>query len=147
MGTQELVELQKIKKLLKKQIDPVIKRAKKTKWKDLFKAENLTERINNFVDRISVADGIQFLAFITGIFLVYPIVYKLKPKGWWAKLSPYVTPFNLLGFLFLTPIVQAKDPIKFDGNVLAISIMTTYVFIYHGGTVIDIAKGFIAGLT
>lgn len=143
----ELVELQKIKKLLQKQVKPIIKKAKKTKWKDFLKAENLTERVNNFIDRISVADGIQFLAFITGIFLVYPIVYKLKPRGWWADLSPYISPFNILGFLILTPIVQAKDPPKFDGNVLAISIMTTYVFIYHGGTIVDIAKGFVAGLT
>jgi len=140
------VELQKIKKLLKKQIEPAIKKAKKIKLKDLLKAENLTERINNFIDRLSVADAIQFLAFTTAIWLVYPIVYRLKPRGWWEDLTPYVTPFNILGFFILTPIVQAKDKPKFDGNVLAITIMTTYLFIYHGGTIVDIAKGIISGL-
>jgi len=81
MATQELVELQKIAKLLKKQIEPTlakVKRAKKIKLKDLLKPENINERINNFLDKLTVDDAIKGSAFLLLATLIYPFVYNLK---------------------------------------------------------------------
>ena len=63
MATQELVELQKIKKLLEP-IKAVRRKAKKIKLNDLWKAENLTERINNFLDKLTADDLMSGTAII-----------------------------------------------------------------------------------
>ena len=68
MSKQELVELQKIVKILKKQREPIKearKRAKKIKLKDLLKPENLTERINNFLDKMTADDLMSGVAIIS----------------------------------------------------------------------------------
>jgi len=68
MATQELIELKKIANLLKKQIEPRIekarKKAKKIKLKDLLKPGNINERINNFIDKLSLDDALKFSVFM-----------------------------------------------------------------------------------
>jgi len=141
MSKQELVELQKIVKLLKKQIEPTlakVKRAKKIKLKDLLKPENINERLNNFLDKLTVDDAIKGSVFLLLATLIYPFVYNLKPKDFWANVMKGATFLQWIGYIGITPF-KKEDP-EFDFGCLAVSIVTSYIFIYQGGNIADIAR-------
>lgn len=141
MATQELVELQKIVKLLKKQIEPTlakVKRASKIKLKDLFKPENINERLNNFLDKLTVDDAIKGSAFLLLATLIYPFVYNLKPKGFWENVMKGARFLQWIGYIGITPFKD--EDLEFDFGCLAVSIVTSYIFIYQGGNIGDIAR-------
>jgi len=141
MATQELVELQKIVKLLKKQIEPTlakVKRAKKIKLKDLLKPENINERLNNFLDKLTVDDAIKGSAFLLLATLIYPFVWNLKPKDFWANVMTNATFLQWIGYIGILP--WKKEDTEFDFGCLAVSIVTSYIFIYQGGNIADIAR-------
>ena len=141
MSKQELVELKKIVNLLKKQIEPTlikVKKAKKIKLKDLLKPENINERLNNFLDKLTVDDAIKGSAFLLLATLIYPFVYNLKPKGFWEKVMKGARFLQWIGYIGITPF-KKEDP-EFDFGCLAVSIVTAYIFIYQGGNIADIAR-------
>lgn len=145
---QLLVEAQKIKKILQPVTTKIKKtrgRAKKLKLKDLLKGENLKERINNFIDKLTVDDLLKLGAFVLLATLIYPYVYQLKPKGFWdlvLKSSMFLGVKWILDLFF----IEKPQPVEFDMGCMAVSIITAYLFIYQGGTIIDIAKSIIAVL-
>jgi len=148
MATQELVELKKIAKLLKKQIEPTIKearkRAKKIKLKDLLKPENINERINNFMDKLTLDDGLRFISFIFLVGLIYPFVWNLKPRGFWEGVMKNARFLQIIGWIAIVPF-QKEDP-EFDMGCFGVSVITAYIFIYQGGNIKEIAKGVLAGM-
>jgi len=141
MSKQELVVLQKIEKLLRKQMEPTIakvKRAKKIKLKDLFKPENINERLNSFLDKLTVDDAIKGSAFLLLAALIYPFVYNLKPKDFWANVMKGARFLQWIGYIGIIPF-KKEDP-EFDFGCFAVSIVTSYIFIYQGGNIADIAR-------
>lgn len=148
MATQELVELQKIAKLLKKQIEPAIKeakkRAKKIKLKDIFKGQNLNDRINAFIDKLTLDDALKFSAFGLLVALIYPFVWNLKPKGFWENVMKNARFLQWIGWIGISPF-KKEDP-EFDFGCFAVSVITSYIFIYQGGNIADIARLIIAAM-
>jgi len=141
MSKQELVELKKIATLLKKQIEPTlakVKRVKKIKLKDLLKPENINDRINNFLDKLTVDDAIKGSAFLLLATLIYPFVWNLKPRDFWANVMKNARFLQWIGYIGITPF-KKEDP-EFDFGCLAVSIVTSYIFIYQGGNIADIAR-------
>jgi len=142
MSKQELVLLQKIEKLLRKQIEPTVakvKKAKKIKLKDLLKPENINERLNNFLDKLTVDDAIKGSAFLLLATLIYPFVYNLKPRDFWEKVMKGARFLQWIGYIGITPF-KPKEELKFDMGCFSVSIVTAYIFIYQGGNISDIAK-------
>ena len=141
MSKQELIVLQKIEKLLKKQLEPTlakVKKAKKIKLKDLMKPENIVDRINNFIDKLTVDDAIKGSAFLLLASLIYPFVWNLKPKDFWEGVMQNARFLQIIGWISLTPF--KKDELEFDFGCFAVSIVTAYIFIYQGGNIVEIAK-------
>lgn len=145
---QLLIEARKIKKILEpaaKKIKRTRGKAKKIKLKDLLHGDNLKERINNFIDKLTVDDLLKLAAFGLLAALIYPYIYQLKPKGFWdmvLKSSMFLGVKWVLDLFF----VEQQQEVKFDMGCMAVSIITAYLFIYQGGTILDIAKGIIAVL-
>ena len=126
---------------MKKQIEPTlakVKRAKKIKLKDLLKPENINERLNNFLDKLTVDDAIKGSAFLLLAALIYPFVYNLKPKDFWANVMKNARFLQWIGYIGITPF-KKEDP-KFDFGCFAVSVVTSYIFIYQGGNIADIAR-------
>ena len=144
MSSQELVELRKIAKILKKQIEPTIKKAKKVKLKDLLKPENLKERINNFIDTLTLADGLQFVSFVLLAGLIYPFIWNLKPRGFWENVMKNARFLQIIGWIAIVPF--KKEEPEFDPGCFAVSLITAYIFIYQGGNIIEIAGLILAAM-
>jgi len=148
MATQELVELQKIAKILKKQIEPTIKaarkRAKKIKLKDIFKGQNLNDRINAFIDKLTLDDALKFTAFGFLVTLIYPFIWNLETRGFWKKVMMNARFLQWIGWISIIPF-KKEDP-DFDLGCFAVSVVTSYIFIYQGGNIADIARLILAAM-
>ena len=149
MSSQELVELQKIGKLLKKQIEPTIKaarkRAKKIKLKDIFKGQNLNDRINAFIDKLTLDDALKFGAFSLLVALIYPFVYNLKPRKFWEKVMKNARFLQWIGWIGITPF-KPEEELEFDFGCFSVSVITGYIFVYQGGNISDIARMILAAM-
>jgi len=135
---QALVELQKIGKLLKKQIEPIRKKAKKVKLGDLLKPENLKDRINNFIDKLTLDDALKLSIFLVLTMLIYPFVWNLKPRNFWENVMKNAKFLQWIGWIAILPF-KKEDP-EFDIGCLSVSLITAYLFIYQGGNILEIAK-------
>lgn len=146
--SQELVELQKIKKILKpveEKIKKTRKRAKKFKLKDLLHGDNVKERLNNFIDKLTLDDLLKLTAFGSLAILIYPFIYALKPKGFWDAVLKSAM---FLGVKWILDLIFIEKPqeTEFDMGCMLVSIITAYLFIYQGGTIREIATGILAVL-
>jgi len=159
--SREVQILNELRKLNKAILIPSIegikktkKRAKKIKLKDLFKADNLNIRINNWLDNLTLDDAINLSAFLMGIYFIYQIVWKMKPKSWWGerllKKEPIWSPYHWTTRIFIMLGEQATgegEVMGLDLNCLAISILTAYAVIYRGETIVDYSKKLVQALS
>jgi len=148
MEKQALVELTRIRKALTKEAKAFRKKAKKIKVTDLLTSENLNERINAFMDKLTLEDLLAMSAFTSGIIIAYPIIYRLKTPEWWVEAARFLPfPFKPLieglGDIFGTPEYQG---LKFDGSCLAVTIMVVYMVIYKGADMLTFARVLVGSL-
>jgi len=148
MSSQELIELQKIKKIIESQFKPKIvaarKKAKKIKLKDLLKPENINDRINNFLDKLTLDDAIKGSSFLLLAALIYPFVWNLKPRGFWENVMKNARFLQWIGYIGITP--WKKKEVEFDFGCMCVSIVTSYIFIYQSGNIGDIARMILAAM-
>lgn len=145
---QALVELKKIRKALTKETKALRKKAKKIKLSELLEPENINERINAFIDKLTLEDLLATSAFTSGIIIAYPIIYRLKTPEWWVEAARFLPfPFKPLieglGDIFGTPEYQG---LKLDLSCLAVTILVVYMVIYKGANLMTLARLLVGSL-
>ena len=142
LNKQALVELTKIRKALTKEAKAFKKKAKKIKLTDILNAENINERINAFIDKLTLEDLLKSTAFISAVIIIYPIAYKLKPRKWWRELVK----LSIVGWIEALFMATAPTEIEFNGNCLLVSIIVAYAVIYQGAELMATARLIVSAL-
>ena len=144
MSSQELVELQKIRKSIEKQVCVVRKKAKKIKIKDLMSAENINERLNAFMDKLTLDDLLQLSAILSvAILLKMSIKYTYKLKDY-AKILNWLA---LPDFFMFTKWARTEQP---EGEPTpewlewAISFGVAYIIVKHFPAVVKAGSDIIS---
>ena len=136
---QALVELTKISKALTKEAKALKKKAKKIKLKDLLEPENINTRINTFLDKLTLADGLQFIAFISVISLAYPHIYNIKSKAWWKALAvPMGLLLGIIPGLIIWFWPEEEEKVEFDPACFAVTIIVAYAIVYKTETLLGL---------
>lgn len=145
---QALIELTRIRKALVKGTKAIKKKGKKIKLSELLEPENINERINAFIDKLTLEDLLAVGAITSGIVIAYPIIYRLKTPEWWVEAARFLPfPFKPLieglGDIFGTPEYQG---LKLDLSCLAVTILVVYMVIYKGANMLTFANLLVGSL-
>lgn len=143
---QELVELTKIRKALEKDVKRIRKKAKKIKLSDLLTAESINERVKAFMDKLTLDDAIKGSVFLASVYLIYPFIYKLRPRDFWKNFALKGDLLKSLGWLFTAPIIQKDIQTDFELDIFALSIIVAYLAVYQGENIFTMAKTVVGSL-
>jgi len=140
----ELVELKKIRKA----VEGVREKAKKIKFKDLLDPKNINERINAFLDKLTLDDAIKLTAFISAIYLIYPVIYRLRTPEFWKSIPP-LFPWFWPGFGYgPTPEdVETALKEKFEVGALAVTMIVAYGVIWKDKEIVAYGNMILSALS